>query len=216
MDYTFQQLLLGLFAVANNIAALSPFLAISDGLEKKDQLKLAKIATLASVLTMLASMVVAIPILSGLGISISAFRIAGGIILCLTGLSMLNSSPTQNRSSKELTLAQRIPMVIVPVSIPLTAGPGSISTIAIFTQDMTEHGQNLWWLILAILCMSVFIYLLFKYSTKLSALLGNTGMNVLIKIAGLFTLALGVQFILSGIGQVILQIAAKLHKAMLY
>jgi multiple antibiotic resistance protein len=199
-DLSFQHYLLGLFAVANNIPAIPLFLMLIDGLTRKEQLKLCFIATMASFLTMVVSMVFGMGVLSFFGISVNAFRIAGGLLLLGTGFSMMNSVEKSIQRAEESTLARKISSAIVPIAIPLTTGAGTMSTIILFTQDLHHFYFIELKLFLAILTMTMIIYLTFRYSPSIVKVLGPTGMDVLTKIFGLITLALGVQFILTGIG----------------
>jgi multiple antibiotic resistance protein len=88
---------------------------------------------------------------------------------------------------------------VIPISIPLTTGAGTMSTVILFTQQIHHSGILMLKLFGAIVCMTLIIYFSFRYSTEIIKLLGETGMDVLAKIFGLITLALGIQFILSGI-----------------
>ena len=199
---TFQHLLLGIFAVANNFPALGPFLAICNGLSKDKQDRLANIATLTSLITMLLALFSVEYILAFFGISLNAFRVTGGLVLAMSGSSMLNSKSNNKVSSVPLdNFEQKIPVAIVPIAIPLTTGAGTISTITIFAQQLHNEHSSQWGLLAAILIMSIIIYFSFRYSTKLLEILGDTGMNVLIKITGLFTLAIGIQFMVEGFGE---------------
>ncbi|MFZ4572715.1 MAG: MarC family protein [Bacteroidales bacterium] len=199
-DLTFQHYLLGLFAVANNIPAIPLYLMLIDGLTRKEQNKLCFIATIASFLTMVVSMVFGMGVLSFFGISINAFRIAGGLLLLGTGFTMMNSVEKSIQRAEESTLVRKISSAIVPIAIPLTTGAGTMSTIILFTQDLHHFYFIELKLFLAILTMTVIIYLTFRYSPRIVKVLGPTGMDVLTKIFGLITIALGVQFILTGIG----------------
>ena len=196
MYTTFRHFLLGIFAVANNLPALGAFLALCNGVSQEESRRLAWIATISSLITMLLAMVTGQSILSFFGISINAFRATGGIILCLAGVNMLNANAddsTKNISIK--TFEQKIPAVIVPIAIPLTTGAGTIATITIFAGELKLAHEPLWGLFGAILIMAGIIYVIFKYSTNLLSVLGSTGMNVLIKVTGIFTMAIGIQFI---------------------
>jgi len=150
---------------------------------------------------MVISMLAGSMVLEFFGISISAFQIAGGILLGGTGLSMLHSKsitfagkdidqPIEDFSSK-------VSQAIVPIAMPLTAGAGTISTITLFSATARDT-HTMPALFLAICIMAVLIYLAFHYAIPLVKLLGNTGMIVLIKVMGLFTLSIGVQFIIAG------------------
>ena len=199
-DLSFQHYLLGLFAVANNIPAIPLYLMLIEGLTRKKQNKLCFIATMASFITMIVSMVTGMGILAFFDISVNAFRIAGGLLLLGTGFKMMDSVEKSIERAGERTLARKISSAIVPIAIPLTTGAGTMSTIILFSQDIHHFHFLELKLLLAILAMTMIIYVTFRYAPKIVHLLGPTGMDVLTKIFGLITLALGVQFILTGIG----------------
>lgn len=200
---SFQHLLLAIFAVGNPFSALGPFLGICQGVSSKQQEKLCRIATLSVLITMLLAMVAGQAILDFFGISINAFRISGGAILFISGIGMLNNkNDVVNVNLPPTNFAQKIPVAIVPIAIPLTAGAGTISTITLFAEQLSRSHAPVWGLLFAILIMSCLAYVVFRYSPILFQVLGTTGMNVLVKITGLVTLALGTQFIISGIGAV--------------
>ncbi len=200
-NLTFQHFLIGIFAVANNFPAVGPFLQICQGLPARRQLRLAKIATLTAFIVMMSALIAGSGILEFFGISIEAFRIAGGVLLSVSGMGMLNSQPldTNDKNHHPDSYSKIISQAIIPVAIPLTTGAGTISTIIIFADEIGHDWFALAMLVLAICVSTIMIYIIFRYSTKLLDLLGKLGMNVLIKVVGLFTLALGVQFIIQGI-----------------
>jgi multiple antibiotic resistance protein len=196
MDTTYRHFLLGIFAVANNFPALGVFLGLCDGLSKSEQKRLAFIATASAFITMLISLFAGQSVLSFFGISIDAFRATGGVVLCLSGIHMLGSgSDESNVTVKVLSFEQKIPAAIVPIGIPLTTGAGTIATITIFAGELKLLHKPLWGLLAAIITITALIYIVFRYSTSLVGFLGHTGMNVLTKITGLFTMAIGIQFI---------------------
>jgi multiple antibiotic resistance protein len=92
-----------------------------------------------------------------------------------------------------------ISMAVIPISIPLTTGAGTISTVILFSHQFSLTGKPALALYAAIVCMTLINYLSFRYSTVIIRLLGETGMGVVSKIFGLITLALGIQFIIGGI-----------------
>lgn len=203
---TFQHYFLGIVAVANNIPAIAPFLALVAGLSAAQTRKVTFIASLAAFIVMVISMLAGSVVLAFFGISISAFQIAGGLLLGSTGISMLNAKSTSHIAGKEVAggavdMSSTISQAIVPIAMPLTAGAGTISTVTLFSSTAAETGTRLE-LFLAILAMSILIFLIFHYAIPLVKILGDTGMNVMIKVMGLFTLAIGVQFIVAGVSTV--------------
>jgi multiple antibiotic resistance protein len=199
-DYPFQHYLLGLFAVANNIPAIPLYLNLIQGLSASDRNRVCYIASITAFLTMIISMVTGMGILSFFGISVSAFRIAGGLLLLGTGFSMMNSVQKSIEAADAANLSKKISTAIIPIAIPLTTGAGTMSTVILFTQDINHFQYLELKLFLAIVVMSLINYLGFRYAPKLVNIVGPTGMDVMTKIFGLITIALGVQFILTGIG----------------
>lgn len=199
-NLTFQHFLIGIFAVANNFPALGMFLNICRGLPHKDQERLARNATLTALIVMLVALVIGRAMLEFFGISIEAFRIAGGLLLGVSGMGMLNAkASTEEQTLHKNNYSKVISLAIIPVAIPMTTGAGTFSTIIIFADEVGHNWFEAGMLVLAILVNTGIIYIIFHYSTKLLDVMGHIGMNVLIKVVGLFTLALGVQFILLGV-----------------
>ncbi len=198
-NHSFTHFLLGLIAVANNIPAIPLYLELCEGLHPREQHKLCLISTTTSLITMITALFTGMAVLNFFEISISAFRIAGGLLLLNTGLSMMASSRQVIVSESDTAFSKMISMAVIPISIPLTTGAGTISTVILFSQQFHLAGKPAFELLGAIFCMTLIIYLSFRYSTLILRLLGETGMDVLSKIFGLITLALGVQFIIGGI-----------------
>ena len=203
---TFQHYFLGIFAVANNIPAIAPYLALVAGLSAAQARYVSFVASLAAFIVMAVAMFAGSIILAFFGISISAFQIAGGILLGSTGISMLNAKSTSTIAGKEVSdqvvdMSSRISQAIVPIAMPLTAGAGTISTVTLFATTAEQTGTRID-LLGAIVAMSLVIYLIFQFAIPLMKLLGETGMSVMIKVMGLFTLAIGVQFIVAGVSTI--------------
>ncbi|MEY4504480.1 MAG: hypothetical protein RL154_774 [Pseudomonadota bacterium] len=196
MEATYQHFLLGILAVANNIPALGTFLAICEQLNKLERVKITSIATFSSFVIMTVSMLFGTDVLAFFGITVSAFQIAGGVLLCVSGMGMMDSNGGLKGSSGGYS--QIISTAIVPVSMPLTTGAGTMSTVTLFAE--IAHANNQMWVLFAAVCtMTVIIFLIFYFATSMLRVLGEIGLSVLIKVMGLFTLAIGVQFIVTGV-----------------
>lgn len=198
-ELSFQHFLLGIIAVANNIPAIPVYLDLCKELDKRERVKLCRIATLTSFITMITAMVTGMAVLNFFDISISAFRIAGGILLVNTGLSMMKTFQQPINAGKDSSFSKIISLAVIPVAIPLTTGAGTMSTVILFAEQTDRSGVLKLKLLGAIACMTAIIYVTFRYSTSIIKLLGETGMDVLSKIFGLITLALGIQFVITGV-----------------
>jgi multiple antibiotic resistance protein len=204
---SFQHYLLGLFAVANNIPALGPFLGLTTGLQRGQARHVIRVSTLTSVVIMVSAFLFGTAVLRFFGIGVSAFQIAGGLLLGASGLSMLHSKGPDASGEKQVTTTsiaaeQMTSSAIVPIALPLTTGAGTMSTITVYADAARTLNQR-FELLAAILVMSVLIGLMFVFAAKLTQWLGHIGMTVLIKVMGLFTLAIGIQFVVTGVSAIL-------------
>ena len=133
------------------------------------------------------------------GITLPAFEIAGGVILLLIGLDMLEAkrSPTQESSEEAAEAALKDDAGIVPLGIPMLAGPGSITSVMV----LVGQAQTRWQMV-AILA-SIFItaaicYLVLGNSDRVARAMGETGVRILVRIMGLLLVALAVQYFVNG------------------
>jgi multiple antibiotic resistance protein len=198
-ELSFQHYLLGLFAVANNVSAIPLYLGLIHGRSKQEQHRLCLIATLTAFLTMLISMLAGMAILSFFEITIPAFRIAGGLLLINTGFGMMKPVEHEAEQVQPKGFSQVISAAVIPIGIPLTTGAGTMSTVILFAESLHHQWPHEWKLLAAIVAMTLITYVSFRRAPVLVRVLGQTGMDVFTKVFGLITLAIGVQFILSGI-----------------
>jgi multiple antibiotic resistance protein len=198
VDTTFQHYLLAFYAVGNNIAALPMHMNLCKGLDKAGQHRLSAVATGASLATMAVSFFFGAAVLDFFGISIAAFRIAGGLYLVTSGLVMLKRRDPDPASVSALNLSEVIPLAVVPIAIPLTCGPGVISAIIVYVAD-TTHLTGYVTIGAAILCVALANYLTFFFSPAIIRFLGHVGMDIFIKLFGLIIMALGIQFCITGL-----------------
>ena len=138
------------------------------------------------------------------GISISSFKIAGGILLLLMAINMLNAKTPNAKSTKEeLEEAHEkstniSEIAIVPLAIPLIAGPGAISTIIIYSQQ-DDSLIHLLYMSLIIFLLSVIVFVSLRASTFITKKLGITGINVISRVMGLILASISIEFIVSGL-----------------
>ncbi|GFO66658.1 UPF0056 inner membrane protein [Geomonas limicola] len=195
-----QHYVLALFAVANNVAAIPLFLALTRNLSPKEHLKVCNIATLTSFATMVVSLFTGVAVLNFFEIGIPAFRIAGGLLLLKTGFSMMSvSNEKLEPSVVNNSFSDVVSTAIIPIGIPLTTGPGTMSTIILFSSTSTRDINTQLLILLAIAIVTAVIWFSFLKAPIIARVLRSTGLDVLTKIFGLITLALGVQFILTGL-----------------
>jgi len=151
------------------------------------------------------------PFLALFGITIPAFRIAGGILLMLIGMGMMNGKTKldadglKNNTSETNTLEQaqmRLSRIIVPVAMPLFIGPGAITTVILFSQQAQGFVNNLL-MILSLTAVCATIAGILYMSRRFANLLGDNGMQIITRSMGLILCAMAVQFVINGIAQLL-------------
>ncbi len=141
-----------------------------------------------------------------LGISLGAFKIAGGVVLLLVALDMIRTQPSRTRiTDKEVEEgADKEDVAVVPLAMPLLAGPGSIATVIVL---MARARAGPWWHALpvlgAIAVTGAASYLILAGATRTERVLGRTGLAIVERVAGLLLVAIAIQFMLDGLAQAV-------------
>ena len=186
-----------LFVVIDPPGQTPIFMALTQGMDSRTKRAIALRAclTAAGILAMFAAFGEAV--LGFVGISMPAFRVAGGVLLFLTALDMLFERRTKRREDRAEAEEHADPSVF-PLGIPLIAGPGSIATMILLAGQHpgAEGLATVIGVMLAVLAVVLFLYLI---SGLLGRLLGKTGLNVVTRLLGMLLAALAVQFILDGL-----------------
>ena len=188
------------FFLVDPFAALPTFLAVTAGADKLRRRGMARKASITAFVVLTAFALAGQYIFRMFGITLPAFEIAGGIILLLIGLDMLSAkrSETQETGPETEAAAEKEDAGIVPLGIPMLAGPGSITSVMV----LVGPAQGQWKLVLAILgaiFITAFIcYLVLGNSDRVASVLGETGIRILVRIMGLLLVALAVQYLVNG------------------
>ncbi len=135
-----------------------------------------------------------------LGITLPAFKIAGGIILGLIGLDMVQArrSPTKETAGDTEESLEKEEVGIIPLGIPMLAGPGSISTVMVLVSQASDW-RNVALIFGAIGFTSVISYIVLAAAERVRSFLGETGIRILTRMMGLLLTAIAVQFVLNGL-----------------
>lgn len=137
------------------------------------------------------------------GITLPAFKIAGGIILLQIGIDMLQArrSGTNETPGEAAEGAAKDDASIIPLGIPMLAGPGAISTVMVLVGQ-----SHTWWqhatIYASILLTSLLSYIILSAASRVRNFLGETGIRILMRLMGLLLTAIGVQFVLNGLSDI--------------
>lgn len=191
---------IALFAIVNPIGSVPIFISATSGWNNAERAKTAKTVAITVFIVLAVSAFLGDSILDFFGVTIPSFQVGGGILLMLIAISMMHGKQSGTRQTPEeaQTLAEREVIAVVPLSIPLLAGPGAISHMIIAAQQNSGIAGHLS-LILPILIISIIIWLVLKLAVAISNKLGSIGINIVTRLMGLILAAMSVEFIAHGL-----------------
>ncbi|EBA16203.1 membrane protein, MarC family [Roseobacter sp. SK209-2-6] len=187
-----------LFVIIDPIGLTPIFLALTQGASARERRSIAFRAAFTAMFLLALFTLFGEAVLGFAGISMAAFRVAGGILLFLTALDMLFERRTKRRENQGEEAIEADDPSIFPMSIPLIAGPGSIATVILLAGQ--KPGLEGFALVMCVVfAVLVIMLLMFMASGVLERALGKTGINVVTRLLGMLLAALSVQFVLDGL-----------------
>lgn len=201
MDFTlYVQMAVALFTILDPFAVIPIFITLTDGLSDEERKKIIRKTMTAVGVILLISAIAGNYILAFFGIDIYSFKIAGGILLLLISLNMLQAkgSLVKTTAKEETEAMEKEDISVVPLAIPLLSGPGAISTVIVFSSSMQTLGSKIS-LLGIIIIVTLSLWPVLHLSKWISQRIGRTGINIAIRIMGLILASIAVKFILEGI-----------------
>ena len=199
-----------LLAMINPISAAPMYLALTAGYAPAQRRRTLRSAVLTAFSVLLAFALLGGAIFQLFGITIDAFRIAGGIIFFGIGMDMLQAKRARGKTTEEEEQEGRTKtdVGVTPLGIPMITGPGAITTVMVLmTQANTRmHVAIVFGAVALVLFIS---YLTLLASPRLVRVFGQTGLNVMTRIMGLLVAVIGVQFVIDGVRPVLTGILEK-------
>ena len=190
-----------LFTTLNPIGASAFFLSHPETLESDIfRKRIAKKSSLATFLILVIFAVLGQTVFKMMGITINSFRIAGGIFIFTNALDMLRGANVRSKTLPEerAEAAQKDDFSIIPLAIPLLAGPGTI-TISILAMEKADGIFQSGWVIVNIFLVCLLTYFILVNSVMLLKWIGESGIRVLNRIMGLFVASIAVQMFINGL-----------------
>lgn len=193
------QFFLGLVATVNPIGIMPVFVSLTGHLSKDEKQHTARTAHIAIAVILIVSLLAGQFLLDMFSISLDAFRIAGGMLLISIAFTMMSGKLGEDKQNKQekTEFVSREQIGVVPLAMPLMAGPGAISSTIVFGARYPTM-IDITFIILTIVVFCFCSWLLFRSAPYIVRFLGQTGINVITRIMGLILGSLGVQFIANG------------------
>ena len=189
-----------LLVIVDPLGLIPFYLAMVQGRTAHEKRRIAILTPIAVTCTLIVAAFLGGAILGLFGISLSAFRIAGGILIILVALDMLHARKSRSKATPEETeeVATWQEVAVVPLAIPLASGPGAISTSMIYAvQYQTISGKVAMCVVMVIVGISTWLCL--ALAEPIEKRIGQVGINIGMRLMGLLLAALGVEYILVGI-----------------
>ncbi|HZP93282.1 MAG TPA: MarC family protein [Burkholderiales bacterium] len=189
-----------LAAIVDPIAAIPVFLSATAGLDPSARRRVAKVVALTVFGILAVSALMGTSVLAFFGISLPSFLIGGGILFLMLAISMLQAKESRIRHTpaEAEEAAEKEGLAVVPLAIPLLAGPGAITTMIVATNSSPGLLLRLG-LLLPAAIISVATWITLVRSEWLLTHLGRTGLNIVTRIMGLIIAAIAIEYIYRGL-----------------
>jgi multiple antibiotic resistance protein len=189
----------GIFAILNPLGAIPVYLSMTANKSESEIKGIAVKTAIAVAIILVVSIWAGSTVLQFFGITIPAFRIASGLLVLLVAISMFHAKTSGATHTHQETIeaADKEDIAIVPLAIPLLAGPGAISLVIVIGNQMGHWLEKLL-LTLGIVILASVVWLTLHMANRLGKSLGTAGINIATRIMGLLLAAMAVQFMILG------------------
>jgi multiple antibiotic resistance protein len=194
-----------LFTLINPLGTMPVFMAMTSELTDDQRSKTAKKASVVALFTIIAFALTGQLLFNFFGISVNSFRVVGGVIFFIMGMDMLQARLSQVKIKDNEVKSYITDISITPLAIPMICGPGAITSAIVLMEDANTLPKQLA-LFISIFLIIMLTYVILYSSSKLIKLLGQTGINVMMRIMGLIVMVIAVEFFFSGLKPIILDI----------
>lgn len=200
--YEFIRSYLGLIIICSPFTAIPAFLSLTEGRSHIQKRKVGVVAGLTVTVVLLGIAWVGTPIMKFFGVGLSTFQVAGGVILFLLALVMLQGGINSiAHSTKDKQSLKNEPVGVVPLGIPLMAGPGAISTVVLIS-GLYPGFWNIVIISVCLLLVGVSMSVCLLFAGTLEKFLGKTGLKVLNSLGGLIIAIIAVDVFSKGVYEI--------------
>ncbi|MGB8308774.1 MAG: MarC family protein, partial [Methanoregula sp.] len=186
----------------NPLGATLTYISLTENLEKPLKEQIIRDACTIALIILVVVGIAGTIILHVLGISLEAFRIAGGILLFGIGMEMVyaKTSRTKLTATEKYESRDNEDIAAMPLAIPMIAGPGAITTTIVLTNEATGISVIAWLVIFASIGIAIAItYFMMKYADYIISKIGQRQYRVINRLMGILLIAIAVQFVITGL-----------------
>ena len=193
-----------LFALVNPIGFSPMFISLVDNMNHQEKKQIATKGVFTAGLTLTTFLFIGELIFQFFGITIEAFKIAGGILFMRSSFNLIEvkKSRTRTTPAEEENTINKDDIAYTPIGIPLIAGPGAITSIMVLSTSNPNISYKIC-LFLVILLTMLITLLILRMSSKITQQIGTSGLRIIQRMMGIILLTISVQFIIDGIKSII-------------
>jgi multiple antibiotic resistance protein len=193
-----------LLAIVNPLGVIPIFVSLTRSSTEQERRHIARTTTIAVAVILIAAALIGKFLLNFFGISIASFKVGGGILLLLMSIAMMQAKHTQSKQTPEEAeeAAEKESISVVPIAMPLLAGPGAISTVIIYAHTSFQP-LHIMVIILCILLVALMTWAALIVANPISKIMSKTAINIATRLMGLLLAAIAVEFIAGGLSQLL-------------
>jgi multiple antibiotic resistance protein len=193
-----------LLAIVNPLGAVPVFVSLTGTMSEWERKRTVRTTSIAVAVVLITATLIGESLLNFFGISIPSFKVGGGILLMLMAIAMMQARQPQTRQTPEEAeeAEDKQSIAVVPIAIPLLAGPGAISTVIIYA-NASYHPAHIASIIFIVLLVATVTWAALHVANPISKMLGKTGINIATRLMGLLLTAVAVEFIANGLVQLL-------------
>jgi multiple antibiotic resistance protein len=200
----YAKIFVAMIVIVNPLGIIPVFVAMTPHMGHLERKKTARIAAITVVIVLLVAAILGERVLELFGISIASFKVGGAILVMTAALSMMQAMPSRDKQTPEEAkeAEDKASIAVVPLAIPLLAGPGAMSTIIIYASEKKTL-LHLLMVCGAAVAVALFTWLALRVASQLGQRLSKTTVNVATRIMGFLLAALAVEIFAGGIVELI-------------
>ncbi len=191
------------FTLINPLSTMPVFMTMTAGLSEKERTHTARKASIVALITIIIFALSGQLLFKFFGISVNSFRVVGGVIFFIMGMDMLQARLGQVKIKDSEVKTYVNDISVTPLAIPMICGPGAITNSIVLMEDASTLTRKI--VLFGMILLVMFItYLVFYSSSRILKILGQTGINVMMRLMGLIVMVIAVEFFFSGLKPIIL------------
>ena len=194
------KIFIALIALVNPLGVLPMFISLTQDFDSAQKQRAIRTAAFTVVAVITTCALLGEQIIKFFGISTASLQVAGGLLILLMSLSMLNAQPSGAKSTAEERdeAEHKDTIGVVPLGIPLLTGPGAMSTVIVLA-GKAHHASDYAALIGSGVVIAALVWLTLQMAEPIARVMGRTGINIATRIMGLLVAAVAVEFIVDGL-----------------